>query len=272
MQKMKLRPIAGGAMRGDCPACGYPDAFTVMTGENGKPLYWCANCRDQDAVLMAMRGLEVDRLPEYTPAPKAFDKEAAALAIWRKGRSAKRTIVEDYLRGRGINLPVPPTLRYVDRARHKPSEKWYPMMVAAVTVWPSNVPTAIHRTYLDEGQKAPVDPAKKTLGKIFGGAVRLAPSGPVMVIGEGIETCLSVQETTGLPAWAALSAGNLSRIVLPETVRHVFIAADNDENGVGMKAANDAASRFRSEGKQVTIAIPAKIGTDFNDCLAVGAN
>jgi putative DNA primase/helicase len=268
MPQLKLRKIAGGAMRGDCPACGYPDAFTVRTGDNGKPLYWCASCRDQDAIMLAMRGYEPQPLPECRATKDTFDKQAAALAIWKRGRPAPGTLVESYLRGRGYRGKIPPTLRWNDRSRHLPSGKWYPMMVGAVTVWPSVQPVAVHRTYLDRDTcgKAPVDPVKKTLGPIFGGSVRLAPAGEVMVVGEGIETCLSVQETTGLPAWAALSAGNIPRIVLPEIVRHVFIAADNDD--VGIAAANQAAEIWRAGGRQVTIALPALIGSDFNDCLA----
>jgi putative DNA primase/helicase len=256
-------------MRGDCPACGYPQSFTIRTGDTGKPVYWCASCRDQDALVEAMRGTHIDPLPESKAPPPAIDKVAAARSIWNRAKRATGTLVETYLRHRGIYLPCPPTLRFLSRAKHLPSEKYLPVMVAAVTVWPSREPVAIHRTYLERetGRKAPVDPAKKTLGPIAGGAVRLDRHGPVLVVGEGIETTLSVMGATGLPGWAALSAGNLPRIVLPEDVRHVFIAADHDTNGVGMRAAEEAAAKWREQGRITTIALPANENTDFNDAL-----
>lgn len=266
---MKLRPIGGGAMRGDCPACGYPQSFTVRTGDTGKPVYWCASCRDQDALVLAMRETHIEALPASTPAPVAIDKQAAARSIWNRATGAKGTLVERYLAHRGIRGPIPPTLRFLSRARHLPSEKYYPLMVAGVAVWPSREVVAVHRTYLDRDSpgKAPVDPAKKTLGPINGGAVRLDRHGPVLIVGEGIETTLSVMAAAGLPGWAALSAGNLPRIVLPPDVRHVFIAADHDSNGVGQRSAEEAADRWRKAGIAVSIAMPPTVGTDFNDAL-----
>jgi phage/plasmid primase-like uncharacterized protein len=267
---LNLRKSYEGVMRGDCPACGYKDSFTVRRGENGKPLFWCSSCRDQESLLKVMRGVALDNLPQaaaHKPARK--DKREAALAIWRRGVDATRTLAHSYLRKRGIDIPPPPTLRFVGRSKHLPSETWWPMMVGAVSVWPNRHIVAIHRTYISRQGKAPVDPVKKTLGPIEGGAVRLAPHAPVLIVGEGIETCFSVMQVTGLPAWAALSAGNLTRIVLPPVseVRHVMIAADNDEKGIGLAAAEEAAKRFEGEGRQVSVHMPNQVGADFNDIL-----
>ena len=56
----------------------------------------------------------------------------------------------------------------------------------------------------------------------------------------------------------------LRAVELPDAVREVIIAADNDEPGE--KAALDAAQRFLAEGRRVKIARPSK-GSDFNDLL-----
>lgn len=48
-----------------------------------------------------------------------------------------------------------------------------------------------------------------------GGAVRLAEPGDVLMIGEGVETCLAAMQASGHPAWAALSTSGLRSLNLP---------------------------------------------------------
>ena len=63
------------------------------------------------------------------------------------------------------------------------------------------------------------------------------------------------------------SAGGMrSALVLPAEARMVIIAADRDPNGVGERAARDAAERFLVEGRRVRIALPHRFG-DYNDIL-----
>jgi putative DNA primase/helicase len=102
-----------------------------------------------------------------------------------------------------------------------------------------------------------------------GGAVRLAPALPNdwLVIAEGIETAFAIMQATGLPAWAALSAGGIERLILPASVRRVLITADNDANGAGAHAARTAAAGWLAEGRRVRIAMPPEPDTDFNDVL-----
>jgi putative DNA primase/helicase len=272
LQHLKLRPIGGGALRGDCPACGYSQSLTVRTGENNKLLYWCACCQDQAAIYSAMKGVTMEDRPEPTPISTTTDKKQAALDLWRRGENAEKTTVERYLKGRGINLPVPPTIRLLRKHKHLPSGQYFDVMLSAVTVWPENRVTAIHRTYLDLDRKAPVDPAKKTLGLIEGGAIRLGPAESVLAIGEGIETCMSVMQTTGISTWAAMTAGNMKKVALPDTVRHVFLAVDNDKHGVGLRYAMQAKARFESQGRRVSMGMPSEPGRDFNDILSMGAD
>jgi phage/plasmid primase-like uncharacterized protein len=132
---------------------------------------------------------------------------------------------------------------------------------------------AVHRTFLraDGGAKANVDPPKASLGPVAGCAIRLCPTAPELVIGEGIETAASAGGLLRLPAWAAISAGNLARtLALPREVRAVVIAADADPPG--QRAASDAAARWQAEGRRVRIATPDRAGADFNDLLAETAN
>jgi putative DNA primase/helicase len=107
------------------------------------------------------------------------------------------------------------------------------------------------------------------LGSIAGAAVRLAPATETMAVCEGIENGLTVQQATGIPTWAALSAAGMESLVLPPLplAKLVYLAADNDESGCGLRAARRAAARFAREGRQAKIVAPPKPGTDWNDVL-----
>jgi phage/plasmid primase-like uncharacterized protein len=130
-------------------------------------------------------------------------------------------------------------------------------------------PVAVHRTFLAPGGagKAKLDPAKMTLGPVRGAAVRLHDAADRLVIGEGIESALAAGLLLRVPAWAAVSAGNLrDSLALPSSVREVVIAADHDPPGLA--AAQAAAARWKAEGRAVRIAKPQRAGADFADLLA----
>lgn len=124
----------------------------------------------------------------------------------------------------------------------------------------------IHRTFLTKNGsgKAPVEPNRMMLGSCRGGAVRLAPITNALMVGEGIETCISAMQAAGHPAWAALSTSGLRTLNLPTEVREVTILADGDE--AGESAATHAARRWVRENRIVRIAWPGE-GIDFNDLL-----
>ena len=204
-----------------CPAHddGKP-SLSVRNSQQGKVLVRCHAGCEQARVITALRsrGLwEKDNRRRFTrPAPRAAandrpDRDDAkrsevALAIWQSAMPAGGTQAQNYLVSRGLHLPPPPTLRFHPGLKH-PSGGIWPGMVALVTRGTDDMPLAIHRTFLARncGGKAPVDPQKMMLGPCRGGAVRLAAPGEVLMVGEGIETCLAAMQATGHPAWAALS-------------------------------------------------------------------
>jgi hypothetical protein len=181
------------------------------------------------------------------------------------------TLAETYLRSRGINIAPPASLRFHPALRH--SGDLWPAMIALVTRGIDDNPVAIHRTFLarDGKGKAPVVAQRMMFGPCRGGAVRLGAADPDQwfVLAEGIETTLSVMLACGLPGWAALSANGLRSLVLPPNAAQVLICADNDHNGAGQRAAEEAAERFLREGRRVRIATPPIPGTDFNDVLRI---
>ena len=203
--------------------------------------------------------------PEYQPNQQRGERSAAALAIWQSTISVVGTPVETYLSARGLDLSLPPSLRFHRGLKH-PSGGFWPCMVALITRGADNAPTAIHRTFLarDGGGKALIDPAKMMLGPCRGGAVRLSQPGNMLMVGEGIETCLAAMQATGQPAWAALSTSGLRALDIPDYVREVIVLADGDDPGEA--AARDCALRWQREGRCVRIARPPR-GQDFNDVL-----
>ena len=254
-------------------------SLSITTGNDGKVLVRChAGCDQRDLIAaLLQRGLwqtngrvsgiafnHRRRLAEE-PDAEALQRSAAALAIWQASQATQGSPVGTYLRSRGLDLPVPPVLRSHAGLKH-PSGGVWPAMVALVTHGATGSPIAVHRTFLarDGGGKAPVGPAKMMLGPCRGGAVRLGEPGAVLMVGEGIETCLAAMLATGNAAWAALSTSGLRSLDLPRDIRDVIVLADGDEPGEA--AAKECAQRWKREGRRVRIARPPQ-GMDFNDLL-----
>jgi putative DNA primase/helicase len=235
---------------------------------------FCHACQDTDAVMSAIRrrglwhhGTDTNEPnPVQMPASELSRAGIRARELWIQAAAAKGTLVDIYLRSRGIVAPIPPTLRFLSLVRHSPSNQLLPAMIAAVTVWPERRPCAVHRTFLarDGNGKAAVDTPRMTLGPCRRGAVRLAEATDKLMVGEGIETVLAAMQATGRPAWAALSTGGLRALDLPPHVKEVIILADADRPGE--EAAQYAATRWVREGRRVRIARPPQ-GRDFNDLL-----
>lgn len=255
-------------------------SLSISAGRDGKVLVHCHAGCDQRDVIAALRerGLWVatdNRAGRLAQAqqicsaaerdPETMARSEAALTIWRASTAVEGTPVATYLNSRGLDLPGSPILRFHAGLKH-PSGSVWPAMVALVTAGKTGTPVAIHRTFLarDGAAKAPVDPAKMMLGPCRGGAVRLGEPGPVLMVGEGIETCLAAMQATGKPAWAALSTSGLRSLDLPRAVREVIVLADGDAPGEA--AAQDSARRWQREGRFVRVARPPN-GMDFNDLL-----
>jgi putative DNA primase/helicase len=192
------------------------------------------------------------------------NRTSHALSVWDSSVPAKGTLVESYLASRGLYLPDTNVLRH--HVLKHPSGSVWSVMIALVTHGEENTPIGIHRTYLSHGGngKASVNPQKMMLGRCSGGAVRLAEPTDVLMIGEGIETCMAAMQATSLPAWAALSTSGLMSLELPASIRDIIILADGDD--AGEAAAQTFAKRCMRQGRKIRIARPPK-GLDFNDLL-----
>ncbi|BAQ69428.1 putative primase [Rhodovulum sulfidophilum] len=230
----------------NCRHCGGGDAIALVGLVKG--------CDFRAALdwLMGTRELETDPA-ELARRKAAREKEARqrirqaeaarrnaiaqARAIWHDSRPAEDSPVRDYLARRGLTrarlpelpacLRFHPDLPYMvpaggNRGRWREIHRG-PAMVALVQA-PGGRGSGIHRTWLDLDQpkgKAVIAhegeslAAKKTLGSVKGGAIRLARSSGTraMVMGEGIETTFSALAARALPGaafWAGISLGNMA--------------------------------------------------------------
>jgi hypothetical protein len=179
------------------------------------------------------------------------------------------TIVETYLRQRGItNLSID-SLRFHPRCYYRPeadatTEIW-PAMIAAVTDLQGHI-TGAHRTWLDPSRcdKAAVGTPRRAMGHLLGHAVRFGPSGDVMAAGEGIETMLSLRcAMPSMAMVAALSAAHLAAILFPATLRRLYIVRDDDR--AGDSAVAGLSDRAQAAGIEATVLSPQD--GDFNEDL-----
>jgi len=257
---------------GNCPACGYRDGFRLVE-KAGRALWTCFSCQDRAALVEAVLGQRVggptgnNNQPAITGT--AFTKTEQAMRLWNEAQPIQGSPAQHYLATRGVALPNGAALRYLPDARHPTGARAGCML--ALVVDAAGRGQAVHRTYLAPGGtgKAALDPPRATLGPVGGAVVRLSElSGATrLVVAEGIETSLSAGLLASAPAWAALSAGNMARVPVPDTVQEVIIAADNDTGGQGQRAAWEAADAFLTLGKRVRVLMPDLAGDDCNDIL-----
>ncbi|MGJ8624234.1 MAG: DUF7146 domain-containing protein [Yoonia sp.] len=207
---------------------------------------------------------------ERRAAERAFREKRTRQArrLWNAARPIAGTPAELYLRGRGITCPLPRTLRYVGDCWHQ-SAKLSPALVSHVHNVGDRDSFAVHRTYVrgDGLGKADLLPNKAMLGPVSGGAVSLSNIRGPLVVTEGIETGLSLLSgILGKPmtVWAALSAGGMVGLTLPETPGELIIAPDGDPTG--REAADALATRAHGLGWNVSM-LPAPNGFDWNDVL-----
>ena len=250
----------------------------AATGEHGDLLDLIAANRRIDAtrdVLDEARRFLRLPVPEAAPAqsPAAAGSPEAARRLFAASQSIAGTIAETYLRERGITAFRDCTaLRFHPRCYYRQdgeipgdARNDRPALVAAISDLGGTM-TGAHRTWLDlSGRtKAPVGTPRRAMGNLLGNAVRFGTALDVLAAGEGIETMLSLRSVMPtLPMAAALSANHLAALVLPSTLRRLYIARDNDP--AGHRAAEVLTKRAQGSGIEALVLAPT-LG-DFNDDL-----
>lgn len=239
-------------------------------------------------------------------AQDAAKKRSGAQGLWLHCKPGiAGTPVEAYLAGRGIRLAAlgrepnairfHPALHYhhIDPETGEIFEGDWPAMVTAIygphveggaaAFW------GVHRTWLArraDGSwgKAPVPKAKKVMGSLLRGYIRLwAGSGPRggkaaplararpgarVYVTEGIEDGLSLAVLMPEARVAvAGTLGNMARMELPPAVTDVVLVADNDPGRQAREAFEKAIGFHAGQGRSVRVWRNEYGGKDLNDAL-----
>ncbi|KYH01576.1 toprim domain-containing protein [Bradyrhizobium sp. DOA1] len=222
-------------------------------------------------------------LPRSDPAPslKVTHNKPLAGSPWAAARlfamaqPVAGTLAESYLRKRGIAALVEDgELRFHPRCYYRSDDdsgtEIWPALIARVTDLKGRT-TGVHRTWLDPDGfdrvrlgKAPIDTPRRAMGDLLGNAVRFGVVDDVLTAGEGIETILSLRcAAPAMPMAAALSANHLAALLLPLTLRRIYIARDADAAGdLAVAALTERAMQAGIE----TIALSPRL-SDFNEDL-----
>lgn len=277
-----------------CPAHDDADPSLSVTDKPDRVLVHCFAGCDQLSVINALqaRGLWSDRDEYGLPARRApamrnpeptidadeIARRDAARQMWATASAIQGTSAALYLWSRGLNLRhFPPTLRASQALYNAEAGKSLPALVAAIQDSQNKV-TAVQRIWVldklvvtdgappKKGTKAPLRAAKKTLGPMSDGAIRLAPAARTMGLAEGLETGLSAKAVFSLPVWVSCGAWRMGNVALPDIVQHVVIFGDNGAEGE--RAALRAAEKFRAQGYAVDIEMPPAEFGDWNDFQA----
>lgn len=184
--------------------------------------------------------------------------------------SALKSEALGYFDRRGIDIGVIPnqgSLRWHPRCRIDGNIK--PCVIGRYTDALTNTPRGIWRRPIDGG-------VPKALGPTAQCVIRLWPDEAVdagLVVGEGVETVLAAatriehRGTFMMPAWAAGSAANMSKLPVLPGVEALTLLVDNDPNRVGQRAAEECRARWEAAGTEVTLLAPINSGVDFNDLV-----
>ncbi|MEM6623658.1 MAG: toprim domain-containing protein [Pseudomonadota bacterium] len=278
MDAREITVSLGGRWQGQfgtapCPVCQGErrkgqNALTLADGDDGRLLAHCKKSACSFVDIITALGLRDGSYAAPSPHEMAARKAEAAAdqkkklercrQIWDQAKALAGTKGEAYLRGRGIQLPLAPSLRWRSDIFHSPSGAWVSAIIAKIE------PTgAVHRTFfLKDGTRD-----KLMFGPCSGGAVRLADGSGPLVVGEGIESTLSalqLLDQQNLRAWAGLNTSGMRGLTLPKEPGELILAVDGD--APGRAAGADLAERATALGWSVSTADPGD-GLDWNDRL-----
>jgi Toprim domain len=183
--------------------------------------------------------------------------------LWRMAAPARGTPAEAYLRSRGIEAPPPATIRFLlpRKPRHHPA-----MVVAfGLPIEPEpgvldiadDAVRGVQLTLLrpDGSGKAKAMPNKLTIGTCSGVPMVLAAPNDLLglAVAEGAEEALTVNQLTGLGAWAAGGASRLPALAdaMPEYIDCVRVMIDADD--AGRRGAHELARRLLARNFHVEV-------------------
>lgn len=249
----------------------HPGGFVVHSHAGDDPMA----CRDY---VKTRAGIDDRSMPRIMSNPRvrqaapvrddAEQNKQRAIAIWNESVDPRGTLAEVYLRSRGLELADEMAMAVI---RFHPSCPFgkntrHPCMVAAFHSIDTGELVAIHRTALTaDGSK--VD--RKMMGPVGGAAIKLESiegSSRTIVIGEGIETCLSARAAGISPVWATGSADAIKDFPVMPDIDAIGVLGEMVKSGASQRATQAVGDRWHAAGREVHVFLPTA-GKDINDAL-----
>ena len=254
---------------------------------------------DLDPGRLRQKRQAVPKKTEQDLQAEAAKEAKRAFSNWLQAEaSILQTPVDHYLAHRGIDLRrlgrQPGSLRFHPEMYDGESRQKWPAM-AAVIVGGDGRPLGVHRTFLKKyprvWNKAPLEKAKKVLGPVKGGTIRLwrgervdpetgeikpgkrigdmAPGEATVILTEGIEDALSiVLADPSRMVWCGSSLNYYDGLQLPPQVGTLILAGQNDEPGSEAAQAFQAAcDALSGRPFDLKTSFPPSEYKDWNDWL-----
>jgi putative DNA primase/helicase len=270
-----------------------PDGFIVHSHAGDDPIACKDYVRGRLGLPAFRPGLKSPQAKPTRQSKQPVDDEAdrqrkinAARGIWQRCRPIPGTLAEHYLRLRGLDIDED-HLRYMGFDpeafwREVPNDPASPLLrvpclLAAFRDIQSDEIVAVQKTRLA------ADSSK--LGRRFNGSpknsvIKIDPDENVtmgLVIGEGLETCLSARALGFRPVWATGTAGSvgadgvgkggIAGFPVLDGVECLSLLLERDDNGANAKAIEACTRQWLAAGKQVFYAEPPEDCGDVNDAL-----
>lgn len=298
VDRFGLLPDANDTGSYYCRHCGGGDGFALLSGING-----CSFYQSLQAVADYLNhGSSHNHYPTQPSGSELTGMTAGELAgrasaikqIIERCQPAPAQAHADYLKNRGLVAAIDirsPSLLYHRGIPYyvngKPLAdcrgKWltWPAIIGRVS--DSRGWIGIQKIYLTKNGHKATDEMKQVIAvsggdadkvncksmlkatdSLNGGAVRIGKATDKLAVCEGLETGLAVHLMTSLPVACTGTAALLKAVDIPPQVKELFIYADNDVNGAGLKAAEALQERVKGSGVYVRICLPSDaLKTEF---------
>ena len=237
----------GGTWRGYHATCRCPahqdmtPSLSIRQGHEGILVHCFAACDPEDVLRELARLRPGQRYDP--PAPARHSGQANVERIWSAAVPISDTPAEAYLARRGILAPFD-DLRFHPRCPWgpKPTTRFLPALLVAARE--GRTLRAIQRIFLDLKQGGYIE--KVMLGTPAGACWQGRRIADTLALAEGFETAAMFTQLNDIPCWSTLGAARLDRVHIPESVRTLIFAEDNDAEG--RRARRRAWAAYRPRG------------------------
>lgn len=280
-----------------CPGPGHrPIDRSLAVHFTGDGEFWVKSFAEDDWASCMDHVRQLCGLPAWEPGKRAPDpaanlnhrehrnarieaasrrqREAAYVRrLWDEGQDPNGTIVEVYLKHRGLANVLPELAGWSVRFHHRIEVRQQGivgsgMLTRYFSIGETDLyapPSAVHRTVLK--QDGSWHRGKFMLGSPIGQVVMLSRElvagmhGTVLHVAEGIESGMGVLQRGYHPVWAATTAGALGALPVVDGVEQLVVWLDYDN--AGMAGAQKVVDRWQDADRIVDVHFPPRPGVDW---------